>query len=90
MTHPINPSKHTGPMDNIPPVSSHEKEGSSFKAHQDPQNNFAQKYWHFDADEAKKFISTLCNTITNEIKHIDEKVKEANQKLKESEEGNDS
>lgn len=84
----INPYDGSNSADKIPPVQSHhDKEKSSDGS--SAENSFAQKYWHFNADEAKKFISTLCNTITNEIKHEDEKLKETNEELKRAEQGED-
>lgn len=54
-----------------------------------PIMGFAQKAWGFDAEEAKKFISTLANTIISQIKHEDEKAKEIAEKLKQAEQGQD-
>jgi hypothetical protein len=63
-----------------------------FKASQGSGANegFAQKDWGFNAEEAKKFISTLANFIITQIKHEDQKVKETAEKLKQAEQGEDS
>lgn len=84
----VDPYKSSSPADKIPPIQPHHEKDSG-PSSSSSENNFAQKYWHFDAAEAKKFLSTLCNTITNEIKHLDEKVKETSEELKRSEEGED-
>jgi|GEM_PF-1409146 len=52
-------------------------------------DSWVEKAWGFDAAQAKKFISTLANTIIAQIKHEDEKVKETMEKLKEAEQGED-
>ena len=54
-----------------------------------PPQGFAQKAWGFDAAEAKKFISTLANTIITQIKHEDEQAKATADKLKQAEQGED-
>jgi hypothetical protein len=54
-----------------------------------PQS-FAQTTWGFDEAEAKKFVSTLANTIIAQIKHEDERAKETLEKLKQAEQGEDS
>lgn len=87
----LNPYDSSNPMDNVPPTQSSEMQPSEVKGFymKPDSNSFMQQYWHFDSAETKRFMTTLCNTITNEIKHLSEKEKEASNKLKESEEGND-
>ncbi len=46
---------------------------------------FVQKYWHFNDAEAKKFITTLANTIASQIQHEQQEVQEQNDKLKQAE-----
>ena len=55
----------------------------------EPPPSFAQQAWGFNAEEAKKFISTLANTIISQIKHEDERAKETADKLKQAEQGQD-
>lgn len=78
---------HQKPVDPIRPkeIPKKFKKDSS----KQPSEGFAQKAWGFDAQEAKKFISTLANTIITQIKHEDEKVKEQSNKLKQAEQGED-
>jgi hypothetical protein len=61
-----------------------------FKEKGDSANlGFVQKAWGFDAEEAKKFISTLANTIISQIKHEDQEIKAQADKLKQAEQGED-
>jgi hypothetical protein len=52
-------------------------------------SSFVQKYWHFDTQEAKQFFTNWCNLISNEIKHQEDKMREASETLKQSEEGDE-
>lgn len=79
-------------MDNISPTNNPTQQPQEVKGFyvKPGAQSFVQKYWHFDEEEAKKFITTLCNSISNEIKHIDERNKETAEKLKQAEQGEDS
>ncbi|MEI8300931.1 MAG: hypothetical protein WCG10_04895 [Chlamydiota bacterium] len=46
---------------------------------------FVQKCWHFNDAEAKKFLTTLANTIASQIQHENDEIKTQNNKLKEAE-----
>jgi hypothetical protein len=87
----INPYDSSKSMDGISPTQEQNIDKQQIRGMQIDTNSssFVQKYWHFDAKETKQFFTNLVNVISSEIKHEEEKLKEANQKLKESEQGND-
>jgi hypothetical protein len=87
----INPYDSSKSMDGIAPTQEKEMDKQQIRGiNIDPNStSFVQKYWHFDSKETKQFFTNLVNVISSEIKHEEEKMKEANHKLKESEQGND-
>lgn len=90
----IGPS-HIPPDPNHPTKSAKEPDPSAFAAAKNsasggtPPESFAQTAWGFDAEEAKKFLSTLADTIITQIKHESDRAKETLDKLKQAEEGED-
>ena len=79
-----------GPNNNTPPIipnngpNPSNSNPVSFGNKNVPQT-FVQKYWHFNDAEAKKFLSTLANTIASQIKHEQDEIKTQNDQLKEAE-----
>lgn len=84
----VDPSGSSDSMDSMPPVQD-PTAGQNVKGfYIKPTNDtFVQKYWHFNQEEAKKFMTTLCNQISAEIKHLDERAKETAEELKRSIDG---
>jgi hypothetical protein len=79
----IDPNNNAPTLPNngpLPPSSN----SSSFKNTNVPQT-FVQKYWHFDNAEAKKFLTTLANTIGSQIQQEQQQIAADNDKLKEAE-----
>lgn len=87
----INPYDSSKSMDGVSPTQESNMDKQQIRGMNISSTNasFVQKYWHFDAKETKEFFTNLVNLISSEIKQEEEKMKEANQKLKESEQGND-
>ncbi|MBM3191869.1 MAG: hypothetical protein FJZ63_04375 [Chlamydiae bacterium] len=72
------------PNNSTPPVTPPSSGGGA------PPETFAQQVWGFDMAETKQFLSTLANTIGVQIQYELQKAKEASDKLKQSETGNDN
>lgn len=79
----IEPNSNSPILPNNEPTASN-AQPVSFPNKNVPQT-FVQKYWHFNDAEAKKFLTTLANTIASQIQHEQQEVQEQNDKLKEAE-----
>ncbi len=79
----IEPNSNSPILPNNEPAASN-SQPVSFPNKNVPQT-FVQKYWHFNDAEAKKFLTTLANTIASQIQHEQQEVQEQNDKLKEAE-----
>lgn len=79
----IEPNGNTPILPKNDPIASN-SQPVSFPNKNVPET-FVQKYWHFNDAEAKKFLTTLANTIASQIQHEQQEVQEQNDKLKEAE-----